>query len=119
MRRSRRLVSVVFITAGTLHFVRPDIYEQIMPDYLPAHRELVLLSGAAEIAGGVAAALPATRRGAGIWLAAVLAAIFPANVSMALHAGRFRKIPPALLWVRLPLQALLVLWVLRATRRES
>jgi uncharacterized membrane protein len=119
VRRSRRLVSVVFISAGALHFLRPDIYEQIMPDYLPAHRELVLLSGAAEIAGGVAAALPGTRRGAGLWLAAVLAAIFPANLDMALRAERFRKIPPALLWARLPLQALLVLWVLRATRRES
>lgn len=119
MRRSRRLVSVVFVAAGTLHLVRPGIYERIMPAYLPAHRELVLLSGVAEIAGGVAVALPATRRGAGVWLTALLVAIFPANVNMALHTGRFRKIPPALLWARLPLQALLVLWVLRATRRES
>ncbi|MEY2517157.1 MAG: hypothetical protein QOJ89_4515, partial [bacterium] len=45
----QRLLSLVFITAGTLHFLRTGTYEQIMPGYLPAHRELVLLSGAAEI----------------------------------------------------------------------
>jgi uncharacterized membrane protein len=116
---ARRALSVFFISAGTLHFVRPGIYERIMPACLPAHRELVLLSGAAEIAGGVAVAFPRTRRGAGLFLAAVLAAVFPANVQMAVRAAEFAPIPPALLWARLPLQPLLVLWTLRATRRES
>ncbi len=115
----RRLLSVFFLSAGTLHFLRPEIYEQIVPDYLPAHRELVLLSGAAEIAGGVAVAFRRTRRGAGLWLTAVLVAIFPANVQMALHPDRYRSIPRALLWARLPLQPLLVAWALLATRRES
>ncbi len=119
MTWSRRLLSVFFVAAGTLHFVRPRAYEQIMPEWLPAHRELVLLSGAAEIAGGVGVAFPATRSRAGLWLTAVLLAIFPANVHMALHARRYRAIPAPLLWVRLPLQALLVSWALRATRPES
>jgi uncharacterized membrane protein len=116
---SRRLLSVFFLGAGTLHFLRPDVYERIVPRYLPAHRELVLLSGAAEIAGAVAVAHPRTSRAAGVWLAAVLAAVFPANVEMALHPERYTPIPPALLWARLPLQPLLVVWALRATRRES
>jgi uncharacterized membrane protein len=116
---SRRLLSAFFIAAGTLHFLRPSMYEQIVPGYLPAPRGLVLLSGAAEIAGGVAVVFPRTRRGAGFWLAAVLASVFPANVEMALHARRYASIPPPLLWARLPLQPLLVLWALRATRRES
>jgi uncharacterized membrane protein len=114
----QRLLSVAFIAAGTLHFLRPEYYEQIMPDYLPAHRELVLLSGAAEIAGGVGVALGQTRRVAGVWLVAVLIAIFPANVHMAIHPDRFASIPPALLWARLPLQGLLIWWVLRATRHR-
>ena len=119
MTRSRRLLSVFFLTAGTLHFVRPDVYERIMPPYLPAHRELVLLSGAAEIAGGLGVALPRTRRAAGLWLAATLVAIFPANVEMALRPKRYAPIPAPLLWARLPLQPLLVIWALRATRAES
>ncbi len=119
MTGRRRLLSAFFISAGTLHFARPDVYERIVPDYLPAHRTLVLLSGAAEIAGGVAVAFPRTRRGAGLFLATVLAAVFPANVQMAVRADEFEPIPPGLLWARLPLQPLLMLWALRATRRES
>ena len=49
MTWSQRLLSVFFMTAGLLHFLRPAMYEEIVPDYLPAHRELVLVSGGAEI----------------------------------------------------------------------
>ena len=48
--------------AGALHFLRPRWYEAIMPDYLPAHRELVYASGAAETAGGAGLMVPAVRR---------------------------------------------------------
>jgi uncharacterized membrane protein len=112
----QRLLSVAFIAAGTLHFLRPETYEQIMPGYLPAHRELVLVSGAAEIVGGLGVAVSQTRRAAGVWLVALLVAVFPANVNMALHPDQFRSIAPALLWARLPLQGLLIWWALRATR---
>ena len=115
MRWSQRLLSVTFVAAGTLHFVRPDAYERIMPDYLPAHHELVLISGAAEIAGGLGVAFAQTRRWSGLWLAALLLAIFPANVNMAVNSEHFRSIAPALLWARLPLQGLLIWWALRAT----
>jgi len=113
---SQRLLSVAFIAAGTLHFLRPEYYEQIMPGYLPAHRELVLISGAAEIAGGVGVAFSRTRRAAGIWLIALLVLVFPANLNMALDPERFRSIAPILLWARLPLQGLLIWWAYRATR---
>lgn len=115
----QRLLSVVFIAAGTLHFLRPETYEQLMPGYLPAHRALVLVSGAAEIAGGLGVAFSQTRRAAGVWLVALLVAVFPANVNMALHPEQFRSIAPALLWARLPLQGLLMWWALRATRRGA
>lgn len=115
----QRLLSVVFIAAGALHFLRPESYEQIMPGYLPAHHELVLISGAAEIAGGVGIAFSQTRRAAGVGLAALLVAVFPANVNMAFNSDHFRSIAPALLWARLPLQGLLIWWALRVTRRHQ
>src|SRR5690606_28459864 len=70
-------IAIFFSGAGVLHFTRPEMYEQIMPPQLPAHRELVLLSGAAEIAGGVLYLLPRTRRFGALYLIALLAAVFP------------------------------------------
>jgi uncharacterized membrane protein len=113
---SQRLLSVAFITTGILHFLRPEMYEQIVPDALPAHYEIVLISGAAEIAGGVGVAFERTRPAAGIWLAVLLVLVFPANVNMAVNSERFASIAPALLWARLPLQAVQIWWALRATR---
>ena len=86
---SQRLLAAFFAAAGTLHFLRPKMYEEIMPRYLPGHHELVLASGAAEIAGAIAVLPQRTRRLAGLWLAATLVAVFPANVHMALHAERY------------------------------
>ena len=105
------LLGGTFLVAGTLHFVRPDVYERMMPDRLPAHRELVYASGVAELVGGAGVVAARTRRPAGWWLIATLLAVFPANVEMAVHAERFRRIPEPLLWARLPLQALLIAWV--------
>lgn len=113
---SQRLLAVVFTAAGTLHFLRPAMYEEIMPEYVPAHHELVLASGAAEIAGAMMVVFPRTRRIGGLWLAATLVAVFPANVNMALNPDRYESLSPALLWARLPLQGLLIWWALRATR---
>ena len=109
---ARRLLGATFLVTGALHFLRPRTYEAMMPRYLPAHRELVYASGAAEMAGG--AGLLAAKRGAGWWLIATLVAIFPANVEMAVHAERFRRVPEPLLWARLPVQGLLIAWVWRA-----
>jgi uncharacterized membrane protein len=114
----RALLGVTFLAAGALHFLRPRVYESIMPRYLPAQRELVYASGVAEMAGGAGVLAASTARPAGWWLIATLVAIFPANVEMAVHAERFPRIPRPLLWARLPLQPLLIAWVWRAAVRR-
>jgi len=88
-----------------------------VPDYLPAHRELVLASGVAEMLGGAGVLFDRSARPAGWWLIATLLAVFPANVHMALHPERYPKIPEAALWGRLPVQALVILWVWRVALR--
>jgi len=94
------------------------MYEAIMPEQLPAHRELVYASGVAEIAGGLAVLPPRSARWGGWFLIATLIAVFPANVNMAVNPERFSRIPESLLWVRLPLQALLIAWVWAVTVRR-
>ncbi len=115
--RRRGAVGSTFMVAGALHFLRPRMYQAIMPRYLPAHRELVYASGVAELAGGVGMLHPKAARPAAWWLIATLVAIFPANVEMAVHAERFRRFPPVLLWARLPLQGALIAWVWRSAAR--
>jgi uncharacterized membrane protein len=106
-----------FLFAGLMHFLKPRPYVAIVPDALPRKRQIVFASGVAEMAGGAGVLVPATRRVAGWWLIATLLAIFPANVNMAVNSERFRKVPEPLLWVRLPLQALLIGWVWRVALR--
>ena len=113
---ARAGAALFWVVAGTMHFVVPRQYEAIVPPSLARwRRELVVASGIAEIAGGLAILPDRTRRGARWWLLATLAAVYPANVHMALHPERFAKIPAAALWIRLPIQGLFALLTWRGT----
>lgn len=114
-----RVLGVIFVVAGTLHFLRPEMYEAIVPDELPARRELVFASGVAEIIGGLGMLSPTTRRWAGWWLIVTMIAVFPANVHMAVRAEQYPQFPPAALWARLPLQAVIIALIWRAMRRTD
>jgi uncharacterized membrane protein len=107
---TRYLLGALFVVAGLNHFANPAFYIGIMPPYLPWHRELVAISGVAEIVLG---ALLLFRRSTGLaaWgLIALLIAIFPANVHMAVHPELYPSISPVALWLRLPVQGLLIAW---------
>ena len=104
-----------------MHFVIPESYMKIMPVLLPFHRELVLISGALEIAGGLGLLIERTRRFAAFALVALLFAVWPANVQMLLNAREHdaSALYQALLWLRLPLQIPLIIWTLRAGSTRS
>lgn len=116
---SRSLCGVFFVGAGVLHFARPRMYEQIVPPGFGDPATVVAISGVAEIAGGLLLASPVGRRLSRWSLVALLVAVFPANVYMALAPERTggAALPVWLLWARLPLQPLLIWWVWRVTRR--
>ncbi len=90
------------------------VYERIVPPWLPATAALVAVSGAFEILGGTGVLVPITRKAAGIGLIALLVAVFPANVHMATHSHAYDIAPPVALYLRLPLQAVLIAWVYAA-----
>jgi len=121
MTRSQQLLAGFFSFAGVMHFAIPKRYEAIVPSYIPmTPKRAVEISGIAEVAGGIAVIPPPTRGFARWWLIALLVAVFPANVHMAVNPEQIEGlddgIPRWLLWARLPLQPLAVLWVWRATR---
>ena len=97
------ITGVLFIVAGALHFIRPAMYEQIVPPQFGHAGLLVAISGIAEIAGGLGLMIPRMRRAAGFGLVALLLAVWPANIFMAIEAGRFAAVAPAwLLWAPRP-----------------
>jgi len=99
----------MFVFAGVMHFVKPQMFEAIVPPVLPSPRALVLISGVAEVLGGIGLLVPAVRTWASIGLIVLLIAVFPANLYMAQEAEQFRQLAPAwALWARLPLQGVLI-----------
>lgn len=112
------LASAIFTGAGVLHFVRPDFFEAIVPDWFPDERVANYASGAAEATLGLGLIPKATRRWSALGLAVLTIAVFPANVDMALNdvevkpvGGRMtRSVGTAsgtgrlINWLRLPLQ---------------
>jgi uncharacterized membrane protein len=115
--RSTAGLAGLFAVSGTLHFARPRPYERIVPKPLPRKRELVYISGAAELACAVGLLYPRTRRPAGLVSAVLLAAVFPANVQMALDLNQGGSTAAkAAGFARLPLQVPLIRAALKAAR---
>lgn len=108
---SKYLLAAIFIFAGINHFVMPEVYLRIMPPYLPAPLFLVYLSGFLEVGFGIALLISKYSRRAAWGIILLLIAVFPANVYMAMNTEKFPDINPLLLYLRLPLQFLLIVWV--------
>ncbi|MBL0173234.1 MAG: hypothetical protein IPP90_21630 [Gemmatimonadaceae bacterium] len=110
---------VLFLIAGIAHFIVPAWFDRIVPTWVPNARVATLLSGAAEIAGAIGLLIPAARAAAGWGLIMLLLAVFPANVNMLQLAQATQASAGylAALWIRLPLQSLLIWWVWRVAVR--
>ena len=119
MSRDIEVLAGIFAVSGVLHLVKPGPYEAIVPKPLPRKRELVYVSGVAELALGAMLLHPSTRRLGGLGSAGLLTAVFPANVQMTIDSARDGRKP----WwftlgtvLRLPLQLPLIRIALRAAR---
>ena len=112
------VASLLYIAAGANHFVNPKFYTRIVPPGFPSPGALVAISGVAEIAGGVGLAIRPLRKAAGWGLIALLLAVFPANIYMAMHPEKFPDVhlPRWTFYARLPLQGVLIAWVWYAAK---
>ena len=109
-------LSVFFIYFGIDHFINPDFYLSIMPPSFPLHEEAVYISGFFEIVGGIGVLIPRFRKIAGWGLVALLIAVYPANIYMAITPEAFPDIPVEILYFRLVLQFLFFYWAYSVTR---
>lgn len=108
---SRVLLGIAFVIAGANHFRDPATYIAMIPACLPSPEMLNLISGAAEIAGGIGVLIPFTRNAAATGLILLLIAVFPANLQIAMNGWPGKDIPQWVLIARLPFQFLFIAWV--------
>ncbi|HWF54787.1 MAG TPA: hypothetical protein VG223_09175 [Solirubrobacteraceae bacterium] len=123
MTRDKLRVGAFFVFSGTAHltFAR-RFFERIVPPWLPASPQLInRAAGVAEVTGGALALVPGAERPARRYLIALLWAVFPANIHMALRPedSGSGKIPQWALWARLPLQFVMMAWVARSLPARS
>ena len=109
-------LAIFFINVGVDHFINPDFYLSIMPPALPLHLEAVYISGLFEVLGGVGVLVPRLRKIAGWGLVALLVAVYPANIYMALTPQAFPDTPLGALYFRLVLQFVFFYWAFSVTR---
>lgn len=116
---ARFLITGLFLTTGTLHFLRPDLFVKIVPPRLPWPLGLVYLTGFLELAGGVGLLIPRFRRATAYGLSVLLIAVLPANIYMAMAPAQFGGFldQPLYHWIRIPFQGVLIAWVLWCTKR--
>ena len=111
-------LGIAFVVAGVSHLVNTTPFEQHLPEWVPAATAIVVVSGIAEIVLGFA--LVAARRSApvvGIAAAVFLVSVFPANVYVAVAGVDVDGLPGGFYaWLRLPLQAVFVVWAWASTR---
>ena len=108
-------LAVMFLFAASAHFTRTkkDLAKMVPPTF-PRPGFLVALTGMLEVLGAAGLLAPATRGPAGVGLALLMVAMFPANVDAARRGIKLRGRPPTPLWLRAPMQVLFVglaLWV--------
>ena len=123
MRQTREILKwlygILFALAGANHFAHTDFYVGIMPPYQPWHTALVYASGVAEVMLGILLLSRRFERVAAWGMIALIVAVTPANVHMAMHADLYPQYSSTALWLRLPLQAVLIAWAFWYTRPRA
>ena len=121
LRILRGVLAFTLASIGVLHFVVPEPFMLLMPDYLPWHRELVLISGLFEILGAIGVLIPTTRAAAGWGLIALMVCVFPANLWQATEGIDLPglAIPAWTRWFRLALQPVLIYWAYAVSRPDA
>jgi uncharacterized membrane protein len=109
-------LALFYLAAGYIHLTKPGTFMPVMPDWVPAPYQVILFTGACEVAGAIGLVIPRTRWLAGLMLALYAIAVFPVNIKHAFYGPAIPGI--ANMWLyhgpRLLLQPVLVWWALYA-----
>lgn len=109
------VLAVMLILSGVFHFVNPEMYYPLTPDFLPKYI-LNALAGGAEIALGVGVFIPSLRRMALIGISLLMVAFLPVHIMDALKEEPFMGTKAAA-YVRIGVQFVLIYLPLFARKR--
>ena len=117
IRRSRLVGAGLLAGMGVLHFVIPKAFDGAIPEWVPGRpRTWTYASGVWELASAALVANRRTSKVGGYAAAATFAAVYPANIQMAVDNPPTNAVGIGML-LRLPLQIPMVVWALRHARR--
>ncbi len=118
---ARIALGIIFILASTFHFTAQDVEMQLIPRSLPLRRAALYITGVFELLGGIGILIPRFQVAAGRGLAALLVAIFPANIYHTINRKRFRGMTGSPLYhiVRWPMQGVLIWWALWCSGKDG
>ena len=115
-------LAALFVTSGATHVVKPEVFERLMPSWVPAHRTVIIGSGVAELLCAAGLLMPRFRRTSGWASAVLLIGVYPGNVKMAGDAAKIQSTSTkargfkAVAFGRLPLQLPMIRTALKAAR---
>jgi uncharacterized membrane protein len=112
-------MALLYAAAGANHLIHPEVYRQIMPEWVPLHEAMIFISGIFEIAFALMLLFPLTRRISAWLIILLLIAVFPANIQMMLDYLHEHKPGLWLTVLRLPLQFVLIWWAYSFTKPLS
>lgn len=119
LRKDAKLTAGALAASGVVHLVKPEVYLPLMPDWVPAHRDVIVWSGVAELACAAGMLFPPTRRAAALASTGLLAGVYVGNIKMAVDASHTRSTPfKAAAYARLPLQFPMI-WAAWKTARSA
>ncbi|HEV3266286.1 MAG TPA: hypothetical protein VG014_12230 [Acidimicrobiales bacterium] len=118
-RRSRLRLAGMLLVSSVGHFIIPKPFMKIVPSFLGHPRFWVYASGIVEATAGalMLSSDIETRRRGGMLATAALIAVYPANIQMAVDAGRPRSLKSWVPWLRLPMQVPMVMTAVGVARR--
>ncbi|NJL45584.1 MAG: DoxX family membrane protein [Leptolyngbyaceae cyanobacterium SM2_3_12] len=117
----RAILAGSMVVVGLLHFVYPEPFVRIVPDFLPAPAALVYLSGVLEILLGLGLLVPSVQQLSAWGLVVLFVAVYSANLNMAINHIHIEGVPDGFWFqaIRLPFQFVLIAWAYWYTRSES
>ena len=108
------LLGIFFILGGVNHFINPDFYLPLIPDYIPYHTLLNYASGVGEILAGIAVLISSTRKFGCNAILFLLIAFLPAHIYFIQKGGCLSDslcVPAWVAWVRLiVIHPILIYW---------